>query len=45
MRGQRLGLELGVELAAEEPGMVGGLHDLDEAVIGIDPGEDNTGVR
>src|SRR5512135_2135441 len=45
MRGERLGLELGVELAAEEPGMARSLDDLDQAVVRVDAGEDQARVR
>ena len=37
--GGRAGLELGVELDADEPGVIGELEDLDEIVGGADPGE------
>src|SRR5208283_3328771 len=36
---QRLGLELGVELAAQEVGMVGDLHDLHEGAVRAHAGE------
>jgi hypothetical protein len=34
---ERLGLELGVELAADEPRVIGQLHDLDQGLIGRGP--------
>src|SRR5271165_1200858 len=34
MRLQRFGLELGMELAAQEVGMVGDLHDFDVRAVG-----------
>jgi hypothetical protein len=39
MRIGRLRLELGMELTAEEPGMVLELDDLDEVELGIMAGE------
>ena len=39
MRGERLGLELGVELDADEPGVLGHLDDLGQATVRRHAGE------
>ena len=44
VRLERLGLELGVELAAEEEGMVGDLDDLDVGGVGGGAGEAKAGA-
>src|SRR4030042_6182166 len=44
MRTHRLGLELRMELAAEEPGMVLDLDDLDEGGLGVGAGERQAGL-
>ena len=44
VRLERLGLELGVELAAEEVGMAGDLDDLDVGGVGRGAGEAEAGA-
>ena len=44
VRLQRLRLELGMELAAEEPGMVGDLADLDVRAVGRLAGDAQAGA-
>ena len=39
MRLERLRFEFGMELAAEEPGMVGSLEDFDVSVVGSVAGD------
>ena len=39
MRRQRLGFELGMKLAAQEPRMVGDFDDLHVAAVGRAPGD------
>src|SRR5215470_19743490 len=43
MRFERLGLEFRMELAAEEPGMLGGFDDLDVVLVGRAPGNLESG--
>src|SRR5512136_3127472 len=43
MRLERLGLEFGVELASQEPGMVFDFDDLDQLVLRIPPGKEQPG--
>ena len=43
MRLERLGLEFGVELAAEEPGMVGSFDDFDVIFVGRAAGDAQAG--
>src|ERR1700746_1859297 len=45
MRRKRLRFELGMKLAAEEPGMVGRLDDLDVGAIGCAPGDAKSRVH
>ena len=44
MRLERLGLEFGMELAAEEEGMVGNLDDLDVGAVGRGAGDAHAGA-
>src|SRR5882762_9941466 len=44
MRGQRLGLEFGMELAAEEPGMLRRFDDLDVLAVGRAAGDAESGI-
>ena len=45
VRGQRLGLKFRMELAAEEPRMVGGFDNLYVNTIGRAPGDAKAGAR
>ena len=44
MRLEGLGLEFGVELAAEEPGVIGGFDDFDVIFVGGAAGDAEAGV-
>jgi len=44
VRLERLGLELGVKLAAEKPRMLGGFDDLDVIFVGGAAGDEQAGV-
>ena len=43
MRFERLGLKFGMELAAEEPWMVGSFDDFDVILVGSATGDTQTG--
>ena len=45
MRRERLGLEFWMELAAEEPGVIGHFDDLDVHAVGSAAGDAETGAR
>ena len=44
VRGQGLGFEFGVELTAEEPGVVGGFDDFDVDAVGSASGDAEAGA-